>query len=104
MSLSLLQKNFHTSNLKLIIKKKSNLQILHVTFCKYFLKKSQKYKWSPKQLFFVFSLFKIVLKSGSQIRIIYKLLSENLFQAQFFENCFYTILKTKTKILLPIRP
>ena len=80
MSLSLLQKNSHTSNLKLINKKKknkSNLQILHVTFCKYIFFKSQKYKWSPKQLFFVFSLFKIVLKSGSQIRIIYKLLFEN---------------------------
>ena len=58
-------------------KKKSNLKILHVTFCKYIFFKSQKYKWPPKRLFFVFSLFKIVLKSGSQIRIIYKLLSEN---------------------------
>ena len=46
-------------------------------FVNIFFFKSQKYKWSPKQLFFVFSLFKIVLKSGSQIRIIYKLLSEN---------------------------
>ena len=50
------KKNSHTSNLKLITKKKMmssiplllstkknfNLQILHVTFCNFFLKKSQK--------------------------------------------------------------
>ena len=62
------KKNFHTSNLKLIIKqkkkkknmmscipyhypkkkKKSNLQILYVTFCKYIFFKSKKLKWSSK--------------------------------------------------------
>ena len=32
-----------------------------------------------------------------------RLLSENQFQVQFFEIFFYTVLKTKTKILLPIK-
>ena len=48
--------------------KKSNLQILHITFCKYFFFKSQKYKWSSKQLFFAFSILKIFLKIRSQTR------------------------------------
>ena len=32
------------------------------------INKSQKSKWSPKQLFFIFNILKIVFKSGSQTR------------------------------------
>ena len=32
------------------------------------INKSQKSKWSPEQLFFIFNILKIVLKSGSQTR------------------------------------
>ena len=55
-------------------------------------------------IIFVFSILKIVLKSGSQTCKIQKLLFENQFKVQFVENCFYTVLKTKTKIIRQIRP
>ena len=44
---------------------KSNLQILHITFCKFFFKIS-KIEIVSQTFFFFFSILKIVLKSGSQ--------------------------------------
>ena len=87
------KKNSHISNLKLIIKneiknmmssiilslskKKLIYRFYMLLFVNIYFFKSQKYKWSPKQLFFVFGILKIVLKSWSQRCKIGKLLSEN---------------------------
>ena len=80
------KKNSHVSNLKLIIKKKKNdelysliiiqkkkkkcnLQILHVTFCKYiyiYIYNLKNRKWSPKQLFLFLVFWKFFLKVGAK--------------------------------------
>ena len=48
--------------------KKKVIYIFYTLLFVFFFFKSQKYKWSPKQLFFVFSILKIVLKNRSQPR------------------------------------
>ena len=51
-------------------KKRGNLQILHITFCKLFKKNISKIEIvSQTSLFFIFSILKIVFKSGSQTHI-----------------------------------
>ena len=54
--------------LSLSTKKKSNLQILHIAFCKYLKKKISKVEIVSQTIIFVFNILKIVLKSGSQTR------------------------------------
>ena len=81
----------------IIIHKKSNIQILHITFCKYFFFNLKNRNGLPKNYFLFLVFWKLFLKWGPNTYnikiIIWKLVSISIFWKLFL----YCFEKTKNK-------